>query len=295
MAYQAPVNNQVYGLNVPLGQQNPQTVNAQRAPTVNDQGLPGQIWVNNLTSEYWVNCGVLNGQNMWTYTNSGGATFSSVTITGASGTVLTVDSGNTSLGGNLLVSGTSTFDNAFTVASANHGVGINSGTGSLGISTDASITTVQIATGSANKTFTAGSTSSGSTTTLQSSTGGLDIESNNGAINILSGTGVIAIASDSTVSSVEIGQAAAAKTIGIGNTISGTTISLATPATVYVVANQGYQLGTASGPSISFGAGAPSFAAAQGSLYIRTGGSGGSQLLYVNSTGSTTWLAFTAA
>lgn len=43
------------------------------------------------------------------------------------------------------------------------------------------------------------------------------------------------------------------------------------------------------------GTGAPTFAAGQGSLYLRTDGSSTSTRLYVNTTGSTTWTNFTSA
>jgi hypothetical protein len=43
------------------------------------------------------------------------------------------------------------------------------------------------------------------------------------------------------------------------------------------------------------GTGAPSFAAKQGSLYIRTDGSSTSTRMYVNTDGSTTWTNFTTA
>ena len=46
---------------------------------------------------------------------------------------------------------------------------------------------------------------------------------------------------------------------------------------------------------IFFGSGAPSFAAAQGSLYVRSDGSSTSTRLYVNTTGSTTWTNVTTA
>ena len=46
---------------------------------------------------------------------------------------------------------------------------------------------------------------------------------------------------------------------------------------------------------IYFGSGAPTVSAAQGSLYLRTDGSSTSTRLYVNSSGSTTWVAVTTA
>jgi len=46
---------------------------------------------------------------------------------------------------------------------------------------------------------------------------------------------------------------------------------------------------------IFWGSGAPTFSAAQGSIYLRTDGSSTSTRLYVNTTGSTTWTNFTSA
>lgn len=60
-------------------------------------------------------------------------------------------------------------------------------------------------------------------------------------------------------------------------------------------AGQGVQFGTTENLGIFFGSGAPTLAAAQGSLYIRTDGSSTSTRLYVNSDGSTTWVAVTTA
>lgn len=48
-------------------------------------------------------------------------------------------------------------------------------------------------------------------------------------------------------------------------------------------------------PGIYSGAGAPTFAAAQGSLYLRTDGSSISTRMYVNTTGATTWTNVTTA
>jgi hypothetical protein len=53
--------------------------------------------------------------------------------------------------------------------------------------------------------------------------------------------------------------------------------------------------GAAAHPSISCGTGAPTFTAAQGSLYLRIDGSSVSTRAYINTTGSTTWTAVTTA
>lgn len=48
---------------------------------------------------------------------------------------------------------------------------------------------------------------------------------------------------------------------------------------------------TAAGMGIYFGSGAPTVAAAKGSLYLRSDGSGGADRAYINTNGSTTWTA----
>ena len=52
---------------------------------------------------------------------------------------------------------------------------------------------------------------------------------------------------------------------------------------------------TAAGLGIYFGSGAPTVAAAKGSLYMRTDGSSSSTRAYVNTDGSTTWTNITTA
>jgi len=51
----------------------------------------------------------------------------------------------------------------------------------------------------------------------------------------------------------------------------------------------------ANSPTIYAGAGAPTFLAAQGSIYLNTTGSTTATRLYVNTTGSTVWTNFTSA
>jgi hypothetical protein len=60
-------------------------------------------------------------------------------------------------------------------------------------------------------------------------------------------------------------------------------------------AGLGIQFSSVAGLGIFFGSGAPTLAAAQGSLYVRTDGSSTSTRLYVNTNGSTTWTAVTTA
>lgn len=51
----------------------------------------------------------------------------------------------------------------------------------------------------------------------------------------------------------------------------------------------------AAGMGIYFGSGAPTVAAAKGSLYLRSDGSGTGDRAYINTNGSTTWTALTTA
>lgn len=60
-------------------------------------------------------------------------------------------------------------------------------------------------------------------------------------------------------------------------------------------AGAGYKFSTTSNFGIFFGSGAPTLAAAQGSLYLRSDGSSTTTRLYVNSNGSTTWVSVTTA
>jgi hypothetical protein len=52
---------------------------------------------------------------------------------------------------------------------------------------------------------------------------------------------------------------------------------------------------TAAGMGIYVGSGAPTVAAAKGSLYLRSDGSGTTDRAYINTNGSTTWTALTTA
>jgi hypothetical protein len=53
--------------------------------------------------------------------------------------------------------------------------------------------------------------------------------------------------------------------------------------------------GSTAHPTVTVGTGAPTFAAAQGSLYLNITGSSTSTRAYINTTGSTTWTAITTA
>ena len=83
-----------------------------------------------------------------------------------------------------------------------------------------------------------------------------------------------------------------ASTIAVTNSInlvSGT----ATPAAGSTTAR--VTLGTTAGFGIYYGSGAPTVSAAQGSIYLRSDGSGIANRLYVNTDGATTWTNFVTA
>ena len=88
--------------------------------------------------------------------------------------------------------------------------------------------------------------------------------------------------------------------------VTATTVTAATvSATGNITADSGtapaaggmaaFLMSSTAGLGIYVGSGAPTIAAAQGSLYIRTDGSSTSTRLYVNTTGSTTWTNVTTA
>jgi len=102
----------------------------------------------------------------------------------------------------------------------------------------------------------------------------------------------------------------------VGGSVDGSPIGASTPSTVAATsvsstgavsaytgtavpaggtAGVGFKLSSTSNLGVFFGSGAPTLAAAQGSLYIRTDGSSTSTRLYVNTNGSTTWTNVTTA
>lgn len=78
-------------------------------------------------------------------------------------------------------------------------------------------------------------------------------------------------------------------TTGIHTLLSGTAVPAGG------TTGSGLKMSSTANLGVFFGSGAPTLSAAQGSLYIRTDGSSTSTRLYVNSTGSTTWVNFTSA
>ena len=103
---------------------------------------------------------------------------------------------------------------------------LNAGTNGVAISTDASATTVNIATGAAVKTLTIGSTNSTSATTLRCGSGALAVTSTNGTLTINSGTGALGMSTDASATTVDIATGAAVKTLTIGSTNSTSATTL---------------------------------------------------------------------
>ena len=81
-----------------------------------------------------------------------------------------------------------------------------------------------------------------------------------------------------------------------GTTVSGTGTVTAISGTAITAGGSAALLATATASfGVFLGSGAPTIAAAKGSLYLRSDGSSASTRLYVNSDGSTTWVAVTTA
>jgi hypothetical protein len=97
---------------------------------------------------------------------------------------------------------------------------------------------------------------------------------------------------DPELESAEVSGAVTAASVsatGAVRAFSGTSVPAGGTAGAGLLVSSTANLG------IFFGSGAPTLAAAQGSLYIRTDGSSTSTRLYVNTTGSTTWTNVTTA
>ena len=84
-------------------------------------------------------------------------------------------------------------------------------------------------------------------------------------------------------------------TFGAATSVTGSVTALSGSAATAGGAAAFLATTTAAGLGIYFGSGAPTVAAAQGSLYLRTDGSSTSTRAYVNTDGSTTWTNITTA
>lgn len=97
-----------------------------------------------------------------------------------------------------------------------------------------------------------------------------------------------------TIDNTPIG--ATTKAAGSFTTVSGTGTVTAISGTAITAGGSAALLATSTASfGVFLGSGAPTIAAAKGSLYLRSDGSSASTRLYVNSDGSTTWVAVTTA
>jgi hypothetical protein len=101
--------------------------------------------------------------------------------------------------------------------------------------------------------------------------------------------------SDAVRVRVGASEVASVSKLGAIDIIAGVTAYNATAVPAGGAAGKGYKLSSTSNLGLFFGSGAPTLAAAQGSLYIRTDGSSVSTRLYSNSDGGTTWVSMTSA
>ena len=122
------------------------------------------------------------------------------------------------------------------------------------------------------------------------------VRSENGfeTISINSSTGTVTVTSTlgpamSVTSLTATGAVTAASVAATGNVTADSNVALvAGGASAFIATN------TAVGMGVYIGSGAPTVAAAKGSIYLRSDGSSTSTRLYV-SDGSTTWIAVTTA
>jgi hypothetical protein len=122
------------------------------------------------------------------------------------------------------------------------------------------------------------------------------VRSENGfqTISINAETGAVTVTSTlgpamSVTSLAATGAVTAASVAATGNVTADSNVALvAGGASAFIATN------TAAGMGVYIGSGAPTVAAAKGSIYLRSDGSSTSTRLYV-SDGSTTWIAVTTA
>jgi len=115
MSFNRNINNLVYGFNNPLQKLPPQFIDADRNPDSTDRARLGTMWINTSNNTYYI----LTSAGNWTSQGSGSSSVATLTITGGAGTVLTVEpSGNTLLGGQLLVNGATELQGTLSVSGA---------------------------------------------------------------------------------------------------------------------------------------------------------------------------------
>lgn len=101
-----------------------------------------------------------------------------------------------------------------------------------------------------------------------------------------------------TLNGTATGGVTISRAITASSTYTGVgamTILNATAVPAGGTAGAGYKLSSTSNLGVFFGSGVPTLSAAKGSLYLCTDGSSTSTRMFVNSSGSTTWVAVTTA
>jgi hypothetical protein len=259
--------NPSYGINNPLQSNAPEPIVAQRAPTSADLAHLSTLWVDEPTNAYYV----LTSPGVWTAQSTGSASQASLTLTGGSGTVLTVSpSGNTSLGGTLAVAGASTLSGALIV---------NSGTSAINIGTDA-----------VAKTITLGNSTGGTAIDLNAGTGGVGVGSNAIAQpiqigNITGATSVTILGGTAGAGSINIGQSSNDTAINIGNATGASPLSL--------VAGSGGATLTSTNSALTIDSGTGTLGistdAAAGTVNVGTGAA--AKIVHVGSTTASSTLA----
>lgn len=95
------------------------------------------------------------------------------------------------------------------------------------------------------------------------------------------------VLSTGSVAAVGAVSAASVSALGAVSAYSSTAVPAGGSAGV------GFKMSSTSNLGIFFGSGAPTLAAAKGSLYLRTDGTTTNDRAYINTNGSTTWTALT--
>jgi hypothetical protein len=254
-----------YGLSQPLINENPQFIYAKRNPTTSDFGIPSTIWINSLTSTIYILAVVANNSATWVQVQAGGGAgvFSSLTVTP----------------GPISLTGTTTINTAgaavTTIGTGGTGaVNIGNATGNTAVT--GSLSTTTTITAGTGLTVTAGGATITGTTNINTAgaavttigTGGT------GAVNIGNATGNTAVTGSLNA------------TTGLSTTNGNVTLGNA--ANHFLFQN---------GVGIYSGTGDPNgvLAAAEGSLYLNTNGTGVGDRAWINTNSGNVWTAITTA
>lgn len=316
-----------YGLSQALLNGAPFPVQAKRAPTAGDIGyIPGTVWINLLTGLAYMLVGITANQATWSEISNGGGgagAFSTLTSTGATTLATTGASNNTfgnttgttsvsitsGTGGSLVDSvsnGSVSLGTSLTTGTINIGGAAQTGTLSIGAGTAAQtisigsgvsgLKTIDIGQAPAANVITINSITGAAATIIRSGTGGITFTAAGGGIvgssTENSAQAIFLQANGGTSETIELraSQGTGSNSINLASVGGG--ITLQAPAAKGVTFSNGTQA-----PGIYVGTGSPngSLSAAKGSLFMNVAGSGVADRLFVNSNGTTAWVAFTSA